>query len=306
MPDNPSTAAGCAFFIGVDSDGTVFNSMEIKHKRVFQPLAVEIWGLQAIAGEFCRIAEFINLYSVHRGVNRFQGLAMAFERLAVQSEAAYHAVSGFSDLMEFVLCGAPMSAGSLAAYHAKKPSPFLSRVLDWSRRSDDLYARITAEEGNPPYPLVRESLERAFRHAEIMVVSSSARDALLQDWGDAGLLPLTTRITGQEMGSKAAQLELALQGNRDTSRALMIGDAPGDLDAARAKNILFYPIIPGAERHSWEQFFSEALERFLEGTYAGGYERELLHSFEDALRPDNPWPPPGTASAARADSTFHC
>jgi len=290
MSDHPAPAPSYPFFIGLDSDGTVFDSMEIKHKRVFQPLAIEMWGLQPVESEFCRIAEFINLYSVHRGVNRFQGLAMAFERLAGQSEAGRGAVAGASDLLDFVLSGAPLSAGSLAEYNATKQSPFLTQVLDWSRRSDDLYAQITTDEGNPAYPLVRESLEQASRSAEIMVVSSSARGALLQDWGDAGLLPLTTRIAGQEMGSKAAQLEFALERNCDPSHALMVGDALGDLEAARANHILFYPVVPGAERQSWQRFQGEALARFFRGTYAGEYERELLAGFENALRHDAPWP----------------
>lgn len=298
MSDHPAPAPSRPFFIGVDSDGTVFDSMEIKHKRVFEPLAVEIWELESVETEFRRIAEFINLYSVHRGVNRFQGLSMAFERLAAQSGGSLRSLAGFSDLREFVFSGAALSAGSLAEYNASKQSPFLAKVLEWSQRSDDLYARITAVEGNPPYRLVRESLKQASRRAEIMVVSSSAREALMQDWGDAGLLPLTTQVCGQEMGSKPAQLEFALKENRDPSRALMVGDAPGDLGAARANNVLFFPVIPGAECQSWERFHGEAMARFFAGTYAGEYERELLAGFKKALRHDAPWPCTSPVSAS--------
>lgn len=74
--------AGKRYFIGIDSDGTIFDSMEIKHKRVFQPVAIETWNLGPVVDAYCEIAESINLYSIRRGINRFAGLALAFARLA--------------------------------------------------------------------------------------------------------------------------------------------------------------------------------------------------------------------------------
>jgi hypothetical protein len=41
------------YFVGIDSDGTAFDSMEIKHRKVFQPVALNIWGLQSLEKEFC-------------------------------------------------------------------------------------------------------------------------------------------------------------------------------------------------------------------------------------------------------------
>ncbi len=213
------------YFIGLVSDGTVFDTMEIKHKRVFQPLAVEVWGLESVKDEYDSIAEKINLYSVHRGVNRFQGLAMAFERLAKLTDVGSSALLGHEDLSEFVLSGAALSASALSEFNQAKQSVFLEQVLDWSQRCGELYAKIMEDEGNPPYPLVREVLEQASQVAEIMVVSSSARQALMQDWRDANLLRLTDRVAGQEFGSKTVQLQSALEGKHDPKRALMVGDA---------------------------------------------------------------------------------
>ncbi len=67
----------------------------------------------------------------------------------------------------------------------------------------------------------------------------------------------------------------------------MIGDAPGDLKAARGNDFLFYPIKPGSEDESWERFHEEALDRFFSGTYAGDYESKLIEEF-DALLPEVP------------------
>ncbi|HFD39494.1 MAG TPA: HAD family hydrolase, partial [Anaerolineae bacterium] len=82
-------------------------------------------------------------------------------------------------------------------------------------------------------------------------------------------------------------LALAAGGKYPPERILMIGDAPGDLRAARANDALFYPINPGHEEESWRRFYEEAMHRFLNGTYAGTYEARLIEEFE-ALLPDTP------------------
>jgi len=59
------------FFIGFDSDGCVFDTMEIKHKECFCPNFIKHMGFQGIS-KYTRDAwEFVNLYSKTRGCNRF-------------------------------------------------------------------------------------------------------------------------------------------------------------------------------------------------------------------------------------------
>ena len=67
----------------------------------------------------------------------------------------------------------------------------------------------------------------------------------------------------------------------------MVGDAPGDFNAATKNGALFFPINPGAEEKSWERLFGEALDRFFKGTYAGDYEAQLVKEF-DACLPEHP------------------
>ena len=276
-------------FIGVDSDGTAFDSMEIKHKRVFQPVALDLWGLAAVENEFRQVSDFINLYSTHRGVNRFQGLVMVFEKLRRNSAFAGH-LPDPSALREFVLSGRALSADTLEEYASENPSPFLAEAAKWSRRSDELYARMTREEGNPPYPLVRECLERAAQTADVRVISSASRAGLEHDWGGADLLGPVGPIAGQEAGDKKRQLALAIGMPRAPDHSLMIGDAPGDLEAARAAGTLFFPVLPGGEKQSWEQLHREGLDRFFAGTFAGEYQEGLLSEFRSVLKEDAPWP----------------
>jgi phosphoglycolate phosphatase-like HAD superfamily hydrolase len=67
----------------------------------------------------------------------------------------------------------------------------------------------------------------------------------------------------------------------------MIGDANGDLKAAKSNGALFFPINPGREEESWEKLYKEGLDRFFAGHYKGGYEEELIREFETYL-PEHP------------------
>jgi len=59
------------FFIGIDSDGCVFDSMEVKQKKFFIPNALKYFDLFEISKILQETWEFVNLYSIYRGGNRF-------------------------------------------------------------------------------------------------------------------------------------------------------------------------------------------------------------------------------------------
>jgi phosphoglycolate phosphatase-like HAD superfamily hydrolase len=96
-------------------------------------------------------------------------------------------------------------------------------------------------------------------------------------------------IAGQEMGKKALHLELATEGRYAADHVLMIGDAPGDMKAARANGALFFPVNPGHEEESWQRFYEDAVHRFLAGEYEGEYEALLIAEFEKLLPEVPPW-----------------
>ena len=70
----------------------------------------------------------------------------------------------------------------------------------------------------------------------------------------------------------------------------MIGDAPGDYQAAVANDCLFFPINPGHEEASWQRFYQEGIEKFLQGQFSGRYQQDLLAEFEQYLPERPPWP----------------
>ena len=76
------------FFVGIDSDGCAFDSMELKHKECFIPNIINYYNLQAISKYAREAAEFVNLYSKSRGINRFPALIETLDWLARRPEVA--------------------------------------------------------------------------------------------------------------------------------------------------------------------------------------------------------------------------
>jgi len=181
----------------------------------------------------------------------------------------------------------PKSNDGLAAYIGAFPDPELDRAMAWTTGVNDAVADMV--HGVPPFPWVRESLAALADTADLIVVSATPVEALTREWHEHDIARYVRVIAGQEMGKKALHLELAAAGNYPADRILMIGDAPGDMKAARANDALFFPINPGYEETSWRRFHDEAMHRFFDGTYAGDYESALIAEFEKLLPETPPW-----------------
>lgn len=275
------------FFVGVDSDGCAFDTMEVKHKECFIPPFIKHFHLAAVA-KFAREAcEFVNLYSKDRGANRFPAYLKALDLLAERPEVARRRfqVPRVEGLRAWIARETKLGNPTLKAEVAAHRDPDLARTLAWSEEVNRNVAEIVRDV--PPFPLVRESLQKLQAVADVMVVSATPGEALQREWDEHALSPLVGLIAGQELGSKKEHLALAAAGKYPPERILMIGDAPGDRKAAEANGVLFYPILPGREEESWQRFHDEAIDRFLAGSYAGGYAQALIEEF-DALLPESP------------------
>ena len=143
--------------------------------------------------------------------------------------------------------------------------------------------------GVPPFPYVRQCLEKLSDQADMIVCSATPNAALQSEWQEHGIAPYVGAICGQEAGSKAETLGRAASRGYAEKHVLMIGDAPGDLKAARAVGALFYPINPGHEEAGWKHFYNEACDRFLAGDYAGEYEERLIDEFDTYLPEQPSW-----------------
>ena len=279
-----------SFFVGIDSDGCAFDVMELKQKECFTPVTISAWGLQPISKYTRETAEWVNLYSKWRGANRWPALVKVFDLLADRPEVQARGVKvpEGKALKEFIASGYATSEGGLKDYiGAGHPDEELWRGLEWTRAIDSLVAATVR--GVPPFPMVRESLQKLQGKADMIVVSVTSSETLRREWGEHGIAHYMAAIAGQDMGTKRQHLEFAAKGKYEDDRILVIGDAPGDRDAAKAVGALFYPISPGAEEISWQRFYDEASERFLDGTYAGTYEAALIAEFEELLSDTPPW-----------------
>ena len=140
--------------------------------------------------------------------------------------------------------------------------------------------------GVPPFPFVRESIEKLIGQADILVVSATPHEALRREWEEHDLAKYALAICGQEYGTKEQSLCAAATCPPD--HALMIGDAPGDQQAAAASGALFFPINPGTEEASWRRFYEEGIARFLTARSPARIRRRSWPSSHAACRSVRP------------------
>jgi phosphoglycolate phosphatase-like HAD superfamily hydrolase len=297
MADYPEAARPLAelepkhgFFVGIDSDGCAFDTMEIKHKECFAPNIIKHWKLQPVSKYAREAAEFVNLYSKWRGINRWPAVVMVFDLLRERPEVQTRGVVPPEALRirEFIADDAfAKSNDGLRAYMAEHPSAELEQAWAWTTGVNATVADMV--HGVPPFPWLRESLAFLADKADMIVVSATPLEALTREWEEHDIAKYVRVIAGQEMGKKALHLELAAGGKYPPGHVLMIGDAPGDMKAARANGALFFPVNPGHEEESWQRFYEEAVHKFLAGEYAGEYEAQRIAEFDKLLPDVPPW-----------------
>ena len=276
------------FLVGIDSDGCAFDTMELKHKECFIPNTINFYELQGISKYAREAAEFVNLYSKSRGINRFPALVEVLEwlrrRPPVKSRGVNIEIPG--SLRRWIAEESKLGNPALVAKVAATGDPDLQHALDWSKAVNATIDGMVR--GVPPFPFVRESLQRLVDQVDILVVSATPNEALQKEWQEHKIAEFAVAICGQEIGTKQEMLGNASKYSPD--HVLMIGDAPGDHNAAKANNCLFFPINPGDEEASWKCFYEEGIDCFLMGKFAGSYQQKLLREFDRYLPDTPPWP----------------
>lgn len=274
------------YFIGIDSDGCIFDSMEIKHKECFTPMFIKHFGLQPVSKYARECWDFVNLYSKTRGANRFPALVRAVKLLGERPAVRARGVTmpDLQALEEWIGRESKLGNATLNA-EVKNGNAGLTQVKTWSDAVNKAVEDIV--HGVPPFPLVRETLQKLSARADAMCISQTPAEALKREWAEHRIDGFVKVIAGQEMGTKTEHIKFAAAAKYAPEKILMIGDAPGDFNAAKKNNALFFPIVPGHEEASWQRLHDEGLERFFAGTYAGAYEAGLVREF-DASLPEHP------------------
>jgi phosphoglycolate phosphatase-like HAD superfamily hydrolase len=275
------------FFIGIDSDGCAFDTMEIKQKECFCPNFIKYFRMQPISKYARETWEFVNLYSTNRGCNRFLAVNETLRQLAIRPEikARNFAVPNPDSLIEWTKKETKLGNPTLKKYADETGDPFIVQTLEWSLKVNEDIANMVF--GITPFPFVKNCLEKIKPLADSMVVSQTPYEALKREWKENEIDHYLRMIAGQEHGTKSEHLKYAAKGKYPDDKILMIGDANGDLKAARSNGVLFFPVNPGKEVESWEKLYNEGIDRFFSGTYKGVYEEELIKEFETFL-PEHP------------------
>lgn len=276
------------FLVGIDSDGCAFDTMELKHKECFIPNTINYYNLQGISKYAREAAEFVNLYSKSRGINRFPALVESLEWLARRPEVRERGydIQVPPGLARWIREETKLANPALAKAVEQTGDEDLRQALEWSQAVN---AAVTAMvRGVPPFPFVQECLSTLRETCDMLVVSATPGEALEREWDEHDIAQYVDAICGQETGTKKESLAVAAQ--YPANQTLMIGDAPGDYSAAKANQALFFPINPGGEEGSWRRLFEEGIERFRNGTFAGDYQAELLAEFDRCLPAQPAWP----------------
>lgn len=266
------------FLVCVDSDGCAMDTMEVKHRKCFGHKIIEVWGLQDIEEKFLQTWNMINLYSKTRGINRFKGLVKIFEVLTEEGII----MPTFSSIQKWTETSSELSNPALEKAIEETNDEQLIKTLEWSNAVNKAISELHDED--KPFPGVKEVLEIISNLVDVAIVSSANGGAIADEWTRHELAPSVKVMLGQEAGTKAACIARLKENNFSDDNILMVGDAPGDLEAALKNGVLYYPILVGKEEFSWKRLSTEALSKLLDGSYRGEYQQKLIDEFNSSLK----------------------
>lgn len=259
------------FVVCIDSDGCAMDTMDIKHIRFFGPLAAKYFGIQN-KDVYLKEWNRVNLFSETRGINRFKGLLLSLEFAKAHGEE----IEDFTMFANWCNHTTSLSNQSLQEEIKKHDDAVLVKALEWSQAvNHGIETELVGED--KPFEGVREALEEISKVAQIAIVSSANSEAVNSEWKRHELMPFVSEFFGQERGSKAAAIKEIRSQGFDPHKILMVGDAPGDLDAAKVNEVHFYPILFGKEKESWSTLVTKILQEFLEGRYNDEEYQAIYH-----------------------------
>lgn len=265
------------FLVCVDSDGCAMDTMDIKHIRCFGPCMVAEWGLDQWREPILKQWNEINLYTMTRGINRFQGLSQALTEI----DAKYTPIEGAAELAAWVAETDELSNYALQEAIHNGGGICLQKALHWSQAVNTAITQLPDAE-KKPFPGVSAGLEAAHAVADVVVVSSANRDAVVEEWEKYGLSRHVDLLLAQDAGSKSYCIAQLLNKGYDPRHVLMVGDAPGDQAAAEQNDVWFYPILVRHEAESWAELAETALDKLLCGNYQS-YGQEKAAAFHHNL-----------------------
>ncbi|HKM36004.1 MAG TPA: HAD hydrolase-like protein [Lachnospiraceae bacterium] len=265
------------YLICIDSDGCAMDTMDVKHTRCFGPEWIKTFELKKYETEALEYWNKLNLYSGTRGINRFKGLALCLQEMERRGEA----IDGLEGFVRWTEETKELSNPALLTECQKVRNHCMELALLWS-----IHVNLSITElpkVDKPFPNVKVAMEEMVKCADLAVVSSANGQAVREEWSKHDLKRYTKILLSQEAGSKTFCISELLNKGYAPDKVCMVGDAPGDRDAALANHVWFYPIVVRKEAESWQKLKEEACVRLVSGKFDEAYQRELLVAFNEAL-----------------------
>ena len=266
------------YLICIDSDGCAMDTMEVKHRECFGPQWIYTYGLGAHFEEYMKMWLDINLYSITRGINRFKGLALALQEVEKQGDVR---TGGLDEFVKWTEEAKELSNPALLALAQKSNSECIEKALLWSIRTNRAINNLPADD--KPFDNVKVTMDAMCKAADLVAVSSANGEAVEAEWTKHQLKEDCRVLLCQEAGSKAFCIGELMKKGYDPAKILMVGDAPGDRDAAMKNGVRYYPILVGKEGESWTRLKEEAFPKLLAGTFDDEYQAMLIREFEQNL-----------------------
>lgn len=267
------------YLVCIDSDGTVMDTMTIKHERAFGPAFIITYGINEHVDEILNEWNRVNLYARTRGINRFVGLKNIIE--FVKKEYGY-IFDGSQEFFKWVDTTNELSMRSLKKYFNECENVLgLEKAYAWSTNVNKIIN--TLPETNA-FNGVSEALFVLKDKVDLLGVSSANKEAVEEEWKRLGFYSYFKEVACQDKGTKKEIIANGLKCGYQENKTIMLGDAVGDLEAAKKNNIWFFPIIPTKEGECWKRFVNEGVEKLINNEFNQQYQDLLIKEFLDFLK----------------------
>jgi len=283
------------YLVAIDSDGCTFDSMGIEQREKFLPIMISYFGLQPVTQGARECREFADLLSRSRGANRHETMVCVLtELLPSHPTVKRHGfkVPSFKYYCDWV--NDPDSVLSnegltkaIDVADNREAKEELKHCLEWSMCYSEIAAEISSN--SKPFAYVLLCLEKISQKADVIVCSASSSKVIEQAWTKHDIVKYVKFIAGQEMGTKSEHLAIVSDAKYAKDKILMIGDSPGDMNAASRNDVSFFPIKPNNEKESWKRFHEEVFDMFISCQYTGRYRDMTISEFNSCLFRNPKW-----------------
>lgn len=246
------------YLVCIDSDGCAIDTMTIKHQKCFGPMIIEVWNLQKYQVDILKRWDNINLFSITRGINRFKGLAQMLEEI----NEKYTPIAGIESYINWINTTKQFSNEELSSFIKESDNICSIKALEWSVKVNKAIDELD-ESLKLSFKGCYEAMEKIKQVADIAVVSSANRKAIEEEWEHNNLLSMVNGVLAQDIGTKGHCIEQLLALGYKKENVVKIGDAVGDLQAAKYNSVYFYPMLVGKETESWNEFSNTALNKLI-------------------------------------------